>query len=136
MTSAMSHEMAFGSPPKPVYAPQREGEFDVSKWASWQSGLTMPTVERKTRHIRAICEPIVELLMWHPRNGVVSSLVTGWDAAQAEDGDMLEDLLTLDLTIPVEAHIRRTVAIQSPIVSAQKWSPPVLDPELYIDLED
>jgi hypothetical protein len=136
--------MTFGKPATLVHVPHQEVEFDVTNWVHWFSDITTPTIEKVSRLSSAICEPVTELALWQPRNGFVSSIEIQWDTIQVEESvqqistvieeDMLEALLTLDLDIP--SHSLREVTARGRVMNTGKWTPPIIDPEGFVDLED
>lgn len=140
MTFAVSHKTSFGKASKSVYTPQQGIPFNIPRWTSWLSNVAVaaPPVEKVNKSSTAIHEPAKELAAWQPHNGLASSIETRWDVIQAEkavtEEDMLEALLTLDLTIP--PHFTHEITVKGYVLSAEKWSPKILDPEGFLDLED
>ncbi len=144
MTFTLSNEIALGAAPRPVFTFSGRAPLDFFKRIARPRGIPAPPIEETNSPSTAVYEPAKELKMWQPRNGVVSHVQTCWAASQTAEArvqveavaeeDMLEALMTLDLTIP--AHYTREIMVKGHVLSVEKWTPTILDPEGFLDLED
>lgn len=140
MTLATSRIMPFGKVTKSVYTPLQGPSVDFVKWVRWSWEIAALASNPINRSSTAVCEPTKELELWRSPDGSSASVAERWDAVRTEEAraeeDMLDALLSFDLTIPMKAHILAETTIKGRILSIREWSPRILDPEVMLDIRD